>query len=49
MVIWSFGQNRFQGVKILHYNKLIYYSELNDRVRNENDHFDHDHFDHMFI
>jgi len=49
LVIWSFGQNRFLVVKILHYNKyfIFIYSEQMTQSENENDHFDLDHFDHL--
>ena len=51
LVIWSFGQNRFQSVKIRHYiiNILIFiYSEQMTESENENDHFDLDQNDHAF-
>jgi hypothetical protein len=50
LVIWSFGQNRFQVSKsstIYKYLYLYIVSEMTES-ENENDHFDLDHFDHFF-
>ena len=46
LVIWSFGQNRFQVSKSSTIYKIYLYivSEMTES-ENENDHFDLDHFD----
>ena len=51
LVIWSFGHNRFQSVKIRHYIKyfIFIYSEQMTQSQNENDHFDLDQNDQAFV